>query len=141
MCRHALTTLVLVSAGCAPASLPPAPPIGATAGVPAGCAPAGGASGSSVITAAELQRTRASNLYDAVRRVRPGLFASRGPSSIYVGPPEAIVVIVNRHVIGGLDELRDMDATHLSCIRRLTAADVSALTGTFGSTVGIELVY
>jgi hypothetical protein len=41
----------------------------------------------------------------------------------------------------GLDELRSMDATHLSWIRRLPAAEVSLLTGTFGSSVGIELVH
>ena len=52
-----------------------------------------------------------------------------------------MVVIVNRHVIGGVDELRSMDATHLSCIRRLPAAEVTLITGRFGSSVGIELVY
>jgi hypothetical protein len=93
-----------------------------------------GSSGHSVITAAELQRTRASNLYGVVRRLRPGFFLSRGPSS-------AIVVIVNRHVIGGPDELRSMDATHLSCVRLLPATEVALLTGRFGSSVGIELVY
>jgi hypothetical protein len=137
--HHLLVTVVLLSAGCAPANLPPAPLIGENADPPSGCAPVTGSSGSSVIAAAELQRTGASNLYDAVLRLRPSFLLSREPSSVSGELPEAIVVIVNRHVIGGLDELRRMDATHLSCIRRLPAAEVSGLTGTFGS-VGIEVV-
>jgi hypothetical protein len=80
-------------------------------------------------------------LYDAIRRLRPAYFGTRGPSSISPAPGEAIVVIANRHVIGGVDELRSMDGAGLVCIRRLSAAEVALLTGTSGLGSGIELVF
>jgi hypothetical protein len=39
------------------------------------------------------------------------------------------VVIANRHIIGGIDELRSMDVTGLACVRRLPAAEVTLITG------------
>jgi hypothetical protein len=83
---------------------------------------------------------RAQSLYDAIRRLRPGYFESRGPSSIYNASEDPIVVIANGHVIGGVDELHDMDANGLACIRRLSAAEVTLLTGATGRNEGIELV-
>jgi hypothetical protein len=105
------------------------------------CQVVNGAASSSVITREELQATRAADLYEAIRRLRPAYFDSRGPSSIYNDPGDPIVVISNRHVIGGVDELRGMDPAGLACIRRLSAAEVSLLTGTAAWSIGIELVY
>jgi hypothetical protein len=133
--------LSMACAGHSTASLPEAPMISETISPVTGCAAPAGSSTYSVITAAELQWTRASNLYDAIRRLRPAYFESRGPSSIYNEPAADIVVIVNRHVIGGVDELRSMDMTDLVCVRRISAADVSLITGTMSSAVGIELVH
>jgi hypothetical protein len=107
---------------------------------PSGCSPANGAPTSWVITAEELGRTSVTNLYDAIRRLRPAYFETRGPSSIYNDPGDAIVIIANRHVIGGVDELRRMERFGLVCIRRLSATEVSLLTGAFGWSAGIELV-
>jgi hypothetical protein len=106
-----------------------------------GCVAPAGSSTYSVITAAELQWTRAANLYDAIRRLRPAYFEIRGPASIYHGPAAPVVVIVNRHVIGEVDELRSMDVTDLACVRRLSAADVSLMTGAVSSAIGIELIH
>jgi hypothetical protein len=88
-----------------------------------------------------LQWTRAANLYDAIRRLRPAYFEIRGPASIYHEPAAPVVVIVNRHVIGKVDELRSMDVTDLACVRRLSAADVSLMTGAVSSAIGIELIH
>ena len=123
------------------ASIPPAPQLSESVEPRSGCAAANGAATSSVISGGELQGTRAANLYDAIRRLRPGYFNTRGPSSIYNDPGDPIVVIANRHVIGGLDELRAMEVSGLVCVRRLSAAEVSLLTGRSGWSDGIELVF
>ena len=124
-----------------PGSIPPAPELAESIEPLAGCRAANGAATSSVIGAGELQGTRASNLYDAIRRLRPAYFDSRGPSSIYNDPGDPIVVIANRHVIGGVDELRAMEVNGLVCVRRLSAAEVALLTGRSGWSDGIELVF
>jgi hypothetical protein len=123
------------------ATVPPAPEMSASTDTATGCSAANGAPSSSVITREELQGTRAANLFEAIRRLRPAYFDSRGPSSIYNDPGDPIVVISYRHVIGGVDELRGMDPAGLACIRRLSAAEVSLLTGTAAWSIGIELVY
>jgi len=135
--------VVLLSSGCVrygAASASPTPAASGGAGPVTGCAAAAGSAGSSVITAAELGHTGGSNLYDAIRRLRPAFFIRRGPTSINNEPAVAMVVIVNRRVVGGLDELRSMGATDLVCVRRLAAAEVYLITGTSPPDGGIELV-
>jgi len=142
--RDLVIIVGLLSSACArhsTDSLPEAPLISETISPVMVCAAPAGSSTYSVITAAELYWTRASNLYDAIRRLRPAYFAVRGPASIYNEPAAPIVVIANRHVIGGVDELRTREATDLLCVRRLSAEDVSLITGTLSSAVGIELVH
>ena len=104
------------------------------------CPPAGSFATQSVISSRELQGTRAANLYDAIRRLRPAYFTVRGPESIYNQPEMGMVVIVNRHVIGAVDELESMGVSGLACVRRLSAADVALITGTTALDGGIELV-
>lgn len=144
MHRELVVFLVLLELACASHSavkLPPAPEVAEWADPSSRCPVANGGAASSVIGAGELRSIRASNLYDAIRRLRPSYFDSRGPSSIYNDPGDPIVVIANRHVIGGVEELRAMDANGLACIRRLPAAEVSLLTGRSGWSDGIELVF
>ncbi len=142
--RNLVIVIGFLSSACARhsmAGLPEAPLISETIGPAPGCTAAPGSTTYSVITAAELQRTSASNLYDAMRRLRPAYFATRGLASIYNEPAAATVVIVNRHAIGDVDDLRSMEVTGLACVRRLSAADVSLITGTLAIAVGIELVH
>jgi hypothetical protein len=89
----------------------------------------------------ELQRAEAPNLYEAIRRVRPNYFETRAPLAIYIQPEAAFAVIVNRQVIGGLAELREMGLGDLACVRRLPAAAVLLVTGQLAPDGGIELVY
>jgi hypothetical protein len=139
--RELVIVVVVLFSACATQRTPSTPqsPSGETAGRVTGCA-AARSGRSSVIMAAELRRTGASNLYDAIRQLRPAFFTARGPTSINNEPAEAMVVIVNRRVIGGLDELRSMGVTDLVCVRRLAAADVYLITGTSPPNGGIELV-
>lgn len=138
-----IVLVLLLSSACARhslASLPEAPGISEMTDPPAGCAAGGGSGTQSVITREELQGSRAPNLYDAIRKLRPAYFAIRGPVSIYNKSEMGMVVIVNRHVIGGLDELESMRVNGLFCVRRLSAADVALLTGMTALDGGIELV-
>jgi hypothetical protein len=141
--RDIVILCLVLGAACAghSATLPPAPEMSASTDPATGCSAANGAPTSSVITRDELQGTGAANVYEAIRRIRPAYFDSRGPSSIYNDPGGPIVVIANRHVIGGVDELREMDTAGLVCVRRLPAAEVSLLTGTAARSDGIELVF
>jgi hypothetical protein len=141
--RDSVILCFLLGAACArhSAGVRPAPEMSAGTDSATGCMAANGASSSSVITGEELQETRAANLYEAIRRLRPAYFDSRGPSSIYNDPGDPMMVIANRHVIGGVDELRGMDTAGLVCVRRLSAAEVSLLTGRTAWSDGIELVF
>jgi hypothetical protein len=53
----------------------------------------------------------------------------------------AVVVILNRRVVRGLEELRTMQGFALVSVRRLSAAEVAIMTGTNAPAGGIELVY
>ena len=105
-----------------------------------GCVATNGSPAYSIITGAELQRTRATNLYDAIRRIRPAYFGSRGPHSIY-NEGGALVVVMNRHVIGDLEELRTMGVAGLACVRRLPAAELALITGITATEGAVELVH
>jgi hypothetical protein len=93
-----------------------------------------------VISAEELRGTDATNLYDAIVRLRPAFFATRGPTSILAEPSDPIVVIVNRSIRGGVRELRDIESSNVRSIRRLTAAEVFSITGRSAPSGGIEVL-
>ena len=93
-----------------------------------------------VISAEELRDTDASNVYDAIVRLRPAFFATRGSTSILAEPSEPIVVIVNRAIRGGVNELRDIESSNVRSIRRLTAAEVFSITGRSAPSGGIEVL-
>jgi hypothetical protein len=92
------------------------------------------------IGAAELRRVDAMNMYEAITRLRPTFFATRGATSFLNEPSSAIVVVVNRSIVGGVDELRSIEARAVRAVRRLSAADVFQLTGRSAPSGGIELI-
>ena len=123
----------LLSSACARNPAAPAPaPLETDPELLTRCSPVEGSSTTSIITAAELHYTSAANLYDAIERLRPDYFNE---------PEVPIVVIVNRRVVGGPQELRALQATAFGCVRRLSAADVAIMTGTNAPAGGVELVY
>jgi len=97
-------------------------------------------SASSTITAVEIQRTSASTLYDAIAQLRPAFFASRGSTSLINEPAQAIVVVVDGRVIGGISELRNIASAITKSVRRLSAGDVYQMTGISAPAGGIEVV-
>ena len=79
-------------------------------------------------------------MYDAITRLRPTFFATRGSISLMNEPPSTIVVVVNRSIVGGVDELRGIETRAVRAVRRLSAADVFQLTGRSAPSGGIELI-
>lgn len=122
--HSSLLPLVFVVAACASATHQQRPPL----------AP-------NLITATELRATGTSNLYDAISQTRPAFFATRGGTSFLAEPANAIVVIVNRSVEGGLAELRRIDARLVRSVRRLSAPEVFQLTGKSAPSGGIEVLF
>jgi hypothetical protein len=112
----------------------------AACGLPAARASTAPAASSTLITSEELRSTSQSNLYDAITQARPTFFAARGPISVLHEPP-SMVVIENRQVRGGLEQLRSIDARYVRAVRRLSAAEVYQMTGRAASSGGIEVLF
>jgi hypothetical protein len=94
-----------------------------------------------VLIAEELLGANATNLYDAIIRLRPGFFATRGYTSFINEPANQIVVVINRSIQGGLGELRTIAPAAVRTVRRLSASDVYQLTGRSAPSGGIEVVF
>jgi len=56
-------------------------------------------------------------------------------------PPQEIVVVVNRTIVGGINELHGISPSAVRSVRRLSAADVFHITGRSAPSGGIELVF
>jgi hypothetical protein len=123
--RRVVLFATLASSACA---LPPARPTTVAA-----------APSPTFITSEELRATGRSNLYDAITLARPTFFATRGATSILI-EPASMVVIENRMIRGGVEQLRDVDARIVRSVRRLSAADVYQITGKATSSGGIEVL-
>lgn len=95
---------------------------------------------SSTIDAVELQQVAGSNLYDAINQLRPGFFASRNGTSLLNEPGDEILVVLDRHVLGGVSELRGIATKITKSVRRLSAADVFQITGRMAPSGGVEVV-
>jgi hypothetical protein len=95
---------------------------------------------SATLSAAELRGAGASNVYDAINLLRPQYFTSRGATSFINEPTRPIVVIVHRMILGGVDQLRNIDPREVRTVRRLNAAEVYYLTGQSAPSGGIEIV-
>ena len=93
---------------------------------------------SALLTGDEIRRNRIDNAYDAVRRLRPTYFNTRGPTSINA-PRGGIVVIVNGLLFGGVEELRSVPTAEITWVRRLTAAEAYIKVGRPAPNGGIEL--
>jgi hypothetical protein len=95
---------------------------------------------SATLSAAELRSAGASNVYDAINRLRPHYFMSRGATSFLNEPARPIVVIVHRMIVGGVEQLRNIDPREVRAVRRLNAAQVYQLTGHSAPSGGVEIV-
>jgi hypothetical protein len=101
----------------------------------AACAPAAAGAGRAVpdrnvVGAAELTATGASDLYTALRQVRPEFLQARGVSSIHQATPDLPAVYLDGVEIGGLGELSSISTVEVREVRRLSAQEAAARTGT-----------
>src|SRR4029453_13190395 len=127
MQRELLAIVLLSSTACVAGPASSSPPL--SPGHTAGRAATSLSSNSSIITAAELQRASASDLYEAILQLRPLFFTTRGPISLINEPAQAIVVVIDGRVVGGTSELRGLPTATTRSVRRLTAAEVFQRTG------------
>jgi hypothetical protein len=74
---------------------------------------------SDVLTGEQLARTRAGSVYDAVLRLRPAFFHSRGPTSLLVPGSEGPALWVDESHVGDIRELRDMPTRDVVSVRLL----------------------
>ena len=99
------------------------------------CAPAATGRGRAVpdrnvVGAAELTATGAPDLYSALRQIRPEFLQARGVSSIHQSTPDLPAVYLDGVEIGGIDELRSISTGEVREVRRLSAQEAAARTGT-----------
>ena len=138
MQRELLASVLLCLTACVAGPAASSPPLSPRP--TAGRAATAPSSNSSIITAAELQRASASDLYEAILQLRPGFFQTRGPMSLFNEPAEAIVVIIDDRVVGGTSELRVLLTTATRSVRRLTAGEVFQRTGVAAPAGGVEVI-
>lgn len=78
------------------------------------------------------------NAYDAVQRLRPRWLVERGPSTLNAsGNP--VVVYVDNHRLGNVDELRNLAIQLIAEIRYRDAADATTRYGTGHASGAIEV--
>jgi hypothetical protein len=101
----------------------------------------GGATGrdANVITAPELSRSRATNAYDAIRRIHPELLRTRDPGSVVYFKASRPAVAVDNVIVGGIEVLRAMPLDTVARIEYISAWKAAKLYGaTFGN--GVMLI-
>ena len=71
----------------------------------------------------ELLSARRSNLFEALRIVRPSYFNTRGPTTLTEQGMPAMIVIVDGLVLPDLESLRATPVTEVAQVRRLSVAE------------------
>jgi len=99
------------------------------------CAPAAAGGGRvvpdrNVVGAAELAATGAADLYTALRQVRPEFLQPRGISSIHSNTPDFPAVYLDGVELSGIADLKTITTTDVREVRRLSAPEAMARTGT-----------
>jgi hypothetical protein len=79
------------------------------------CASAG-APDPNVITAPELGSSKAHNVYDAIRQIRPEMLRTRDPGSVVYFNARRPAVAVNNSLVGGVEVLRTLPADQVARI-------------------------
>ena len=87
----------------------------------AGAAEAAAAQDRVVITAPELDRSGASTVYGAIRRLRPQLLRARPSGSLLYFSERRPVVAVNGEMKGGLEVLQDTPVGEVALVEYLDA--------------------
>lgn len=88
---------------------------------------------------AELRASGASTLYDALARTRSLFLRSRGPSSIYNAPLDAVLVFRGGALMGTIETLHMLRPGDVRFVRRLTPTETFHKYGRRVSVAGLEL--
>ncbi len=92
-------------------------------------APRGAMHSSNVITREELESVQVSSAYDAVQRLRPQWMSRPLAPSGQPGS-NPILVYVDRHQMGTVDELRHLTVDQIEAMEFISAADATTRYGT-----------
>ena len=92
-------------------------------------APRAGTRDANLITVDELETVNASNLFDAVNRLRPQFLRSRGVVSLQDPNPPTAVVYLDGQRVGGIDFLERMSPLGVISVRFMTPVDASSRYG------------
>lgn len=78
-----------------------------------------------VLTGEQLARTRAGSVYEAVLRLRPAFFRTRGPTSLMVPGSDGPALWVDQSHVGDVRELRDMPVRDVVSVRLLSSSEAA----------------
>ena len=92
-----------------------------------------------LVTGEELVATGASSLYDALVRTRGNFFRSRGVSSLYNQPTDAILVFRGGAITGTMIVISMLRPTDVRFVRRISATETKQRYGRNVSVGGLEL--
>jgi hypothetical protein len=98
-----------------------------------------GRGGRDVLTAEELATVNETNLYDAIKKLRPMFLVSRGATSLRIGESTLPRVYLDGSPYGDPESLRNMPLTGIYEVRFIDSRDATILYGT-GHTAGIIMV-
>lgn len=108
-----------------------------------GCASGDGSGatrgGRDVLTAEELATVNETNLYDAIKKLRPMFLVSRGATSLRVGGSTLPRVYLDGSPYGDAETLRSMPIIGIHEVRFMDARDATTMYGT-GHPAGIIMV-
>ena len=111
--RHLVVVALLALSACASQSSSKRPP----------------SKDANLITLDELEKVNASNLFDAVNRLRPQFLRSRGVVSLQDPTPPTAVVYLDGQRVGGIDFLERMSPMGVISVRYMTPVDASSRYG------------
>lgn len=92
-------------------------------------APRSGTRDPNLITIEELENVGASNLLDAVHRLRPQFLRSRGVISLQDPTPPTAVVYLDGQRVGGLEFLQRMSPLGVVSVRYMSSVEASSRYG------------
>lgn len=78
-----------------------------------------------LLTGEQLARTRAASVYEAVLRLRPAFFRTRGPTSLMVPGSAGPALWVDQSHVGDVRELRDMPVRDVASVRLLSTSEAA----------------
>lgn len=101
--------------------------------------PLGAFGSGDVVSGEELVATGASSLYDALVRTRGNFFRSRGVSSLYNQPTDAMLVFRGGAIMGTMNVLSMLRPSDVRFVRRISATETYQRYGRNVSVGGLEL--